>query len=73
MDSHEKVKYLDISGIRYIKSVLKQNEVKTETTHPLPRKHWMKLLSLAAAVFVSSHNGEELCRRRQKWLRGRLG
>ena len=33
----------------------------------------MKLLSLAAAVFVSSHNVEELCRRRQKWLRGRLG
>ena len=74
MDSHEKVKYLDIVIYRYIKSVLKQNEVKTETTHPPPpRKHWMKLLSLAAAVFVSSHNGEELCRRRQKWLRGRLG
>ena len=36
MDSHEKVKYLDIVVYRYIKSVLKQNEVKKETTHPPP-------------------------------------
>ena len=38
MDSHEKVKYLDIVIYRYIKSVLKQNEVKKETTHPPPPK-----------------------------------
>lgn len=39
--------------------------------HILPKSR-MKLVSLAA-VFVSSHNGAELCGRRQKRLLGRLG
>ena len=42
-----------------------------ETPHP-PEIKRMKLVSLAT-VFVSSHNGAELCERRQKRLRGRLG